>query len=258
MSTAVASPTLDVSGVRPIPQNRLVKVELRKMGDTRAGLWLLIAIGAISAIVMLAVLIWGHSADKTYLDFLSYAGIPENVLLPVLGILLVTQEWGQRTALVTFTQVPKRSRILIAKFEAAIVFGLAALLVAAVVAVPLALVGGADKPWDEVSVGLSVRIVIGFLISIIWGLAFGGAFLNSAFAIVLYYLVPTIISIVGGIWTSAHDKLLWIDLNTSQGRLFDTEHISGKEWGQLGTGLLLFVVIPGAIGVWRLLRSEVK
>ena len=32
----------------------------------------------------------------------------------------------------------------------------------------------------------------------------------------------------------------------------------GQEWTQIGTGLLLWVVLPGAFGVWRILRSEVK
>ena len=39
-----------------------------------------------------------------------------NILLPVLGIMSVTSEWSQRTAMVTFTLEPSRSRFLAAKF----------------------------------------------------------------------------------------------------------------------------------------------
>jgi hypothetical protein len=126
------------------------------------------------------------------------------------------------------------------------------------VAAALAPLGGADKPWDDVTVGLLARIVLGLLIGIVWGLAFGAAFLNSAFAIVLYFLVPTIVSIIGGIWSAMEKKLLWIDLGTTQGHLFDAHGPSGKEWAQLGTGFLLWVVLPGVFGVWRILRAEVK
>ena len=38
--------------------------------------------------------------------------IPMNILLPVLGIMLVTSEWSQRTAMVTFTLEPSRDRLI--------------------------------------------------------------------------------------------------------------------------------------------------
>jgi ABC-2 type transport system permease protein len=259
MSAAVAVPTLDVSGTHRVPLTRHIKVEVRKMADTRAGMWLLIAIGAISALVIAGFFIWGNAADRTFLDLLAYAGIPQSILLPVLGILLITSEWGQRTALVTFTQEPARSRILLAKLAAAVIFVLAALAVAAASAAVLAPLGGSSDPWDDVTLGLMSRIVLALIIGIVWGLAFGAAFLNSAFAIVLYFLVPTIISIVGGIWESVGEKILWFDLGTTQGMLFDSSNtLDGKYWAQLSTGLLLWVVLPGAFGVWRILRSEVK
>ena len=58
MSTAAPAPapsaplgTLDISKTSSIPLMRLVKVEMRKMLDTRAGLWLIIAIVAITALI---------------------------------------------------------------------------------------------------------------------------------------------------------------------------------------------------------------
>lgn len=258
MSSAVVTPTLDVSGTTQVPLGRLVKVELRKMADTRAGMWLLIAIGAISVLVIAGFFIWGNEDQRTFLDLLQYAGIPQGVLLPVLGILLVTQEWGQRTALVTFTHVPHRGRVLVAKSLAAVVFVMAAFLAAVVVAAMLAPLGGSSQPFDDVTAALLAKIVLALLIGIVWGLAFGAAFLNSAFAIVLYFLVPMIVSIVTSIWTAAQEKLLWFDLGTSQGALFEPGTTTGQEWAQIGTGVLLWIVLPGAFGIWRILRSEIK
>lgn len=256
--TTSTFPPVDIGATRPIPVGRLIKVELRKMGDTRAGLWLLLAIAAISVLVIGGFFIWGRPEDRTFLDLLSYAGIPQSVLLPVLGILLVTQEWGQRTALVTFTHTPVRSKVLVAKVAAAALFVLGALAIAGALAALLALVGGADDPWADVSASLLARIALALLIGILWGLAFGAAFLSSAFAIVLYFLVPTIISIVSGIWGAARANLMWFDLGTTSGLLFEKADLSGQQWAQLGTGLLIWVVLPGAFGTWRILRSEVK
>ena len=259
MSTAMATPvTLDISGTAKVPFSRIVKVEMRKMADTRAGLWLLMAVGGIAVLVIAGFFIWGNPDQRTFLDLLSYAGIPFSVMLPVLGILLVTQEWGQRTALVTFTQVPQRGEVLLAKVAAALIFTVGALLVASLVAAPLSLVGGAAHPFEDVTVGLFASILLGLVIGTVWGLAFGAAFLNSAFAIVLYFVVPTIVSVLSEIWAAARDNLLWFDLNTSSAKLYDNAGLTGQEWAQIGTGLLLWVVIPGGFGVWRILRSEVK
>ena len=43
--------TLDLTADSPVPLTRLVKVEMRKMLDTRAGLWLMIAIVALTAVI---------------------------------------------------------------------------------------------------------------------------------------------------------------------------------------------------------------
>lgn len=257
MSAAIAT-TLDVSATKPVPLSRLIKVEMRKMGDTKAGFWLLTGVAGIAVLVIAGFFIWGSSDQRTFLDLMSYAGIPFSFMLPVLGILLITQEWGQRTALVTFTQAPHRGQVLVAKLVAALAFTVGAMAVAAVVAAPLALVGGADQPFDDVSVSLLAKILFGLVIGTVWGLAFGAAFLSSAFAIVLYFVVPTIVSIVSGIWPSMQDRMEWFDLNQSTAKLYDSAALSGQEWAQIGTGLLLWVVLPGLLGVWRILRSEIK
>ena len=57
MSTATDTMTLDVSQTPAIPFSRLVKVELRKMVDTRAGRWLLISIAGLTALVLAIQLI---------------------------------------------------------------------------------------------------------------------------------------------------------------------------------------------------------
>jgi ABC-type transport system involved in multi-copper enzyme maturation permease subunit len=254
----VSSELLDVSQTAPVPMSRLIRVELRKMRDTRSGKWLLITVAAVVVLITAGVFVWGETDDRTFLNLLTIAGIPLSVMLPVLGILLICSEWGQRTALVTFTLTPHRGRVLLAKVAAALAFAIAAIVLAAVPAAVLALVGGAADPWSGVSAAMLAKVLLGFVLGILWGLAFGAAVLNSALAIVAYFVVPTAISIVGGIWTGAADKLDWIDLNQSSSLLYDTDSLSGSDWAHLATGTLLWVAVPAAIGVWRVLRSEVK
>ena len=271
--TAISSPTapgaapvdpgstldvLDVSDTRPIPLTRLIRVEMRKMRDTRSGTWLLALVGAVAVLVTAGFFIFGEQDSRTFLNLLAMAGIPLGFALPVLGILLICSEWGQRTALVTFTLTPHREQVLLAKVAAALLFAVGGIVVAAIPAAILALVGGADAPWDGVTAAVLARVLLAFVLGVVWGLAFGAALLNSALAIVAYFLVPTLISIVGGIWSGAGDTLQWFDLNQSSSVLYDSGTVTGSQWAHLATGILVWVALPAVIGTWRILRSEVK
>jgi ABC-2 type transport system permease protein len=94
---------------------RLVAVELRKMIDTRAGFWLLVSNALIAVASVVVRLIWSPAEEQTLAHFFSATVEATSVLLPVLGILAVTSEWSQRTALTTFTLVPRRERVIAAK-----------------------------------------------------------------------------------------------------------------------------------------------
>jgi ABC-type transport system involved in multi-copper enzyme maturation permease subunit len=250
--------TLDVAGTPRIPLARLVKVELRKMVDTRAGLWLIIAIGAIT---LLAVVLFGLNAepeDRTFNSFMGFTGTPQGILLPVLGILLVTSEWSQRTAMVTFTLTPHRTRVLAAKFLAALALGLAAIVLAVVVGALATLVFG---PADGFSgVGLDDFAKFGLLQTsgVLQGLAFGLLFLSSATAIVAYFVVPIAFSVVANAWGGLADKAAWVDLGTAQGPLFAGDNLSGQQWSQLAVATVIWVVLPFVVGLVRVLRAEVK
>ncbi len=97
----------------------LTRVELRKIVDTRSGQALL----ALTLLLSFGVL--GYLVAQGAADGLSYSGwardasYPVIALLPVLGVLAMASEWTQRTVLTTFTQTPRRIRVLTAKLLAA-------------------------------------------------------------------------------------------------------------------------------------------
>jgi ABC-2 type transport system permease protein len=250
--------TLDVSGTPRVPFTRLVSVELRKMYDTRAGFWLLISIGAITALAMILLLLVGQDSDHTFSSFMGASATPQGFLLPVLGILLITSEWSQRTTLTTFALEPSRSRIVAAKVVAALVLGLVAVVLAMVIAALATSVAGGTDAWKNIGLDDIGKYTILQLSGILMGLAFGLLLLNSAAAIVLYFVLPIAFSIVTSIWTALHDVQPWIDTGTSQAPLFGGEHMSGEQWGQLATSSALWIALPLAVGLWRVIRAEVK
>jgi ABC-2 type transport system permease protein len=236
---------------------RLTAVELRKTVDTRAGFWLLTAIGLITVTAMVLMAILAEPEDQTLRGMLEVATLPTAVLMPIVGILLVTSEWGQRTALITFALVPGRTRVFAAKIAAASVVSIAAAWVclgAAAIATAAAAPGVAGT-WDlpAAMIGqLLIYTVTGTLI----GVAFGAVLLASAPAIVALFAVPIawgVIAAVAGI----EDIARWADSDTGLSPLLEGT-MSGVEWARAGTTLLVWMLLPLAVGLWRIRRAEIR
>ena len=258
-TTTMYGGELDLSTTTRTQMSRLVKVELRKMVDTRAGMWLMIAIGVITVVAIVIFGLAANDQDKTFFNFLQFAGTPQGFLLPVMGILLVTQEWSQRTAMVTFTLEPHRGRVIAAKVYAALLVAAAAFVIAVAVGALATLVFGPSGAFDD-SGGIDLtKIGLVQLIGILQGLAFGLLFLNSATAIVLYFVLPTVFGILGEVWGWLGERAAWIDLGTAQAPMFErTGNLTGEQWAQLAVTTVIWLVIPFVAGLWRMLRAEVK
>jgi ABC-2 type transport system permease protein len=261
-STSGHVATIDTSR-RGVPMSRLIAVELRKLVNTRAGLWLVLSIGLVSLLIMTAMLIWAEDSDLVFGQIFGLMNIPTGFLLPVLAILLVTSEWGQRTGLVTFTLEPRRSRVVVAKLATALVAAVGAVLVALAFGALGNVLAGLfhDAPagtWEMTLAGLSNSVMLQFF-ALLMGFAFGMLIRNSAAAIVLYFVIPTIWSILAQVIPWVHDHLQkWADFSFAQQPFQSGEWASGQEWAHLATSGTIWLVLPLVFGIWRLLRSEVK
>ena len=107
----------------PIPFSRLVRVEWAKATDTRAARWLLAVVALSTAGMMLVPVLAPTTFDQTYASYLRVAALGLTILLPVVAILLFTGEWSQRSVTTTFTQEPRRIRVLNAKLAVSMVLG---------------------------------------------------------------------------------------------------------------------------------------
>ena len=236
--------------------SRLTKVELRKMVDTRSGFWLQLSVLALTVLVVVITLIAGHDQDHTFRNIFGNALVPAGILLPVVGILLVSSEWSQRTALVSFALIPERGRLIAAKVLAGVVLGLVALIVAAVVAA----IGTAVASPDIAQVWTFPVVLVGqyalYAVSaMVIGVAFGAALQASAPAIVLYFGLPAAFGALGSIhairgtveWFSSV-SFEWLTQNV----------LSGHEWAQVLVALALWMVLPLAIGIWRITRRDLN
>jgi ABC-type transport system involved in multi-copper enzyme maturation permease subunit len=249
---------IDVSATPRPSFARLVGVEVRKMADTRAGMWLLIAIAVITAAIIVIFALAAPDDELTFLNFMGATATPQGFLLPVMGILLVTSEWSQRTGLTTFALVPSRTRVIWAKVAAALLLGLVAIVLAVGIAALATVLVGTDGAWDNIGVDDFGKFALLQGSGVLQGLAFGLILLNSAAAIVLYFVLPAAVSIVASIWVSLADIAAWVDLGTAQTPLFSGTDVTGEEWAQVLVASIIWIVLPFAGGLLRVLRAEVK
>ena len=234
---------------------RLTLVELRKMTDTRAGFWLQLAIVALTVLIAAAVAIWGVGPDKQFGSLLGATIQPASILGPVVGVLLVSSEWSQRTAQITFSLVPRRGRVLAAKLLAGLAWSAVAFALAIVAAAISAAVSGVDGAWD-VQTGLVLQDAAYVAIQVLGGIAFGAALLASAPAIVLYFVLPIGWAIVGSL-SFLEGVAGWLDSSRTMDQMVN-EVLSADQWARVATTVALWVVVPLLIGTWRILRGEVR
>ncbi len=245
--------TAPIAGVHTRPGlGRLVAVELRKMLNTRAGFWLHVATVALTVVAVIARSVAGDATDHTFASVLSVGLLPAAVLLPIAGNLLVTSEWSQRTGMITFALVPVRSRIVGAKLIASILLSLAMLVTAvAVVAAGVAAAGGTWSGAGTLIAQSAVYLTTGMVI----GVAFGTILLASAPAMVALSALPIMWTAVASLSLFA-SAAPWLDTRLALTPLHE-EILSATQWAQAGTALVLWMVLPLLIGIWRITRREV-
>jgi ABC-2 type transport system permease protein len=242
---------------QPIPRPglaRLSQIELRKMADTRAGFWLLLVIVLIAAAFVTITVIAGNADDQNFEPLFRGALWGVSILLPVLGILSVTSEWSQRTGLTTFALVPERGRIIAAKVVAAVLLALGAVVACLLTAAIGNVFAGGS--W-ELSESQVVNGVLFEIAGMLGGVAFGLVFMNSALAIVLYYALPTVWTILGETVHALDKPADWLDTSRTLAPLVEGG-MTGRAWAQLATSLALWLGVVLVIGLWRLRRTELK
>lgn len=238
---------------------RLVRVELRKLTNTRASRWMLAVITAATPVVVLVTLFAADPRNLTYDKFVDFTQTPQKFLLPLLGLLTVTTEWSQRTGLVTFTLVPHRGRVLLAKAAATALLGVGVIAVAFATAAVGNLLGVAlrdgDGSWAFGPGGFRDIVLVQFS-GLAQGLAFGMLLLVTAAAVVAYYVLPNLSSLVFNA-PGLNGVKGWFDLNSAQNPLY-THEMNGHAWAQWCTAAAIWVLAPMVAGAVRVLHSEVR
>ena len=238
-----------------IPFARLLRAECRKAVDTRAAR-LLLACTVLLAVAAQAVpLAFPRDVAQDRASFLTWAALGLTRLLPIALILTMTAEWSQRTALITFTLEPRRGRVLAAKVLAglglAVVGGCLAFAIAqAGLAVAVAAGHRPDAGWSGTELaGFAVFMVLTSGI----GIAIGSAVHNTAAAIVTYFALAALTSLLLlpavqriGDYANPSQTFGWVLTGDWPGHGL-----------QIACSAMLWIALPLAIGALRTLRRGI-
>ena len=271
MTTTAGSPR-PLAADTPIPFARLVAVEARKLVDTRAGRWLLIIQAGLILVVLVIVAIVAGVQDRTidFLDITQVAAVIMSLLLPVMGIMVVTSEWSQRTHMATFTLVPRphagvrrqsggpspwprspRWRSPSSRARSC----------ARSPTWPACRCAGTSMPsCSPASWSCSCSACC-------WGFAFGTLILNTPGAIVAFVaysmIVPGVFEVAATGIDAFADIRPWLDLANAQAPLVDDGRPLGDvgfaavHWGQLALTTALWIGLPLVLGLRRVRRADI-
>ncbi|WP_110588114.1 ABC transporter permease [Microbacterium suaedae] len=254
--TTLAPTQMPVMAGPRTPFLRLVRVEIRKQIDTRASVWILSAIAAITlgaAALALWVLAPAGLTWRTLTDFAS-AGWS---LLPFIGVLAATSEWTQRTGLQTFVLEPRRSLVGLAKLVGSLLIGVVMVIATFAAAAAANLIGivafDGDGSWtlEPAYVAGSVASMV---IYVAMGVGLGLALMNTPLAIVTFLVLPTVFGALAFVpWLA--DVIPWLDISGATLALVNGS-LSGEEGARLATSAALWCALPLAIGFWRTSRRD--
>ena len=275
LSSPAAADAVVTAGARPssrastrtsgrVPLARLVRVELRKSFDTSSGRWLLASLGLAAVLTTGAIIAWAPTSQLAYSQFTLAIGVPMTIILPIIAVLSVTSEWSQRSGLTTFTLVPHRGRVVLAKAVAAVLVTVPATAVAFAVGAVGNVVGTmvADVPsvWDQSLVDVGY-FAAGQTLLLLVGFVLGALIRNSSGAIVAYmlygFVVPGLLAFLAFNQDWFADARPWVDARYSQDALLRGE-LAGDGWSHLAVTSLVWLVVPMVVAVVKVLRSEVK
>ena len=258
MTASLAPQRLDFdatsSTAEPIPFSRLVRVEWAKATDTRAARWLLALVALSTAGITLVPVFAPTMVDQTYTSYLRLNAIALSILLPVVAILMVTGEWSHRSVMTTFTQEPRRIRVLNAKFAVAVALSAGGAVFGGVVTAGA--LGLAASSGRALEANLTPGAVIGYLlytlVDVFAGVALAVLLQNSAAAIAAIFALPAAFAALGAAstlvsnWIATTKPWTWMLHNDWAG------HVP-----QISFSIALWVAVPLAAGLIRTIRRDV-
>jgi ABC-2 type transport system permease protein len=239
----------------------LVAVETRRCVDTRSARWMLSVMVALS----IGSAFLAESSSTSLDRYVSSAILPLVALLPVLAVMTSTSDWASRSAVWTFTVVPRRLRVLTARLAATIVVvggaATSSALAAGVLFACLHPERLLSTEWAEVGRSFAGVAAIA-LAAALTGSAIASIVISTPVSIVTTILFPLSFDVSMNFAVPAVAP--WVSTLAFSGWLsapvftWAPPGDGSPSGGTALTSFVLWIVLPTALGWWRQSRREVR
>jgi ABC-2 type transport system permease protein len=230
---------------------RATVLELRQSVSTRARRWLLIAAGVVGLLTAGLVALTGPAEDHTFSVISFYTQSAISLPLPLVSVLLMTQDFGRRVSSLTPRSGLSGDAIIAAKWLASMIIAVAGAaygVLISVLATSAATPAAPEGQWNAIGMIILGSVLVQLIAQLVgagWGLLLG----SSPVAIVADVVVPL------GLWlfTGAAPGLQgihWLAPFTSVQSLL-SGHMNAQQWAQVGVIVLVWVVGLNTAGTLR-------
>lgn len=235
--------------------SRATVLELRTSVRSRSRRWLLIASGVVGLLSAGLVASSGSAQDHTFTVISFYTQSAISLPLPLVSVLLMTQEFGRRASSATVGLGMSLDATIVAKLLASAViavagagYGVLISLVATSAAAPAADQGR----WDAIGLIILGSVLVQ-LIAQLSGAGWGLLLRSASMAIAADVVVPLGLWIVTGSVPALQGVQAWLAPFSSVRNLL-SGHMDAERWAQVGVIALVWVVGLNAAGILRLHR----
>lgn len=191
MTAAVLDPTPVVTprpAARRASPARLTGLEIRKSLSTRSGRALVGAAGVLPAAGAGLMFALGEQPPNAAM-LMAVLGSLVGMLMIAVGVLATAGEWTHRTVQTTFLTVPRRGRVLAAKYAGMALLGAAIAVVVVGTTYAVAAVGtGPGFSWQGAVPAAAATVATGAVLTVV-GAGMGAAVANAPAALTGTYLV---------------------------------------------------------------------
>jgi hypothetical protein len=234
---------------------RATALELRNSGRTPSRRWLLIATGVVGLLSAGLVAFTGPAEDQTFSVISFYTQSAISLPLPLVSVLLMTQDLGRRASPPTSGSGLSRGAIIVAKLLASMIIAVAGAaygVLLSVLATSAATPGAGEGRWNATGMIILGSVLVQLIAQLSgagWGLLLG----SSPLAIVADVIVPLGFWIITGAVPGLQGVQEWLTPFASVRNLLSGQ-MSVEQWAQVGVVVLVWVVALNAAGIFRVHR----
>jgi ABC-2 type transport system permease protein len=229
---------------------RIVKAEVRKATDTQVSRTIIFATVFLTLVMFIVSIIRFKDGAPWTSTFMAISS-PISTLFAIVFILLVCDEWTRGTALFTYTFVPQRSKVILAKFLALIGFYLVIIpslyLLSALAAIIASSIYSYSISW-LVPLDSVLVLMLPILINLLFGFSMALFTQESTIALGLYFFVPPT-TVVASQLPLIGNFSKWFSLEHSSS-LF-VAGATGVTIPQFISSIIFWIAIPCIVGIIR-------